>query len=391
MLAVWIPIVVLSMTFPVARSFGQEPVTAVPPTEAAASADTQGVATLPDVVSPTEKPVDPVFARLMSLWESQRAEVVTADVDYWIYSQIPQGSWSREQFNELIQQFDFVSNPDSLREFVPLIMGRPPLRDPPWGVGRIRVDGQKKRDTMGPFDNLVDGEYEYLADSDNNQLLIFQMGQSRRVIRGLNGLRWLPPHYISPKRYSVEAASDDEVVLVNPTEGSRLTVDARTGMSRHWLNHRDLENLIEEVWQQGFTSHGDGIIVPTVQIQATYHNNLVSGFHVLIIQRAEVNQPVPSAAFQMAVAPGRKVFDYRGRQSTMIPVPEGVEDMRSMLGQPRGPETAPQGSPGTPRFPWGLAINGLVLVVVGLVLWRGTRKQVPSNSVGDSESGGQRT
>lgn len=329
---------------------------------------------------------EPAFTRLLATWEAQRTEVVTADVDYWLYSQIPNGEWTREEFADLISRFDFVANPESLREFVPLIMGRPAFRDPPWGKGRIVVDGLKKRDRMAPFDNVQDGEYEYLGDADNLQLLIFELDRSSRYIRGIESLRWVPPTYINPRGFDIVTLNNDECRFVNRKDGSQLTVDPTNGMARHWLSYASPGELMLEVWQQGFASYDDGILLPQVQIEARYRNNRVTGFHVFIIRKAALNLPIAAEEFQVSANRLLKIFDYRNGVGTMVRLEAPTNNLRAQLPAVVSPPVPVDIHPAGRQVPWLFILNGLVLLIAGVLLWRSSPNPAPVQTEVDASS-----
>jgi hypothetical protein len=312
---------------------------------------------------------------LWSLWEVRRSEIATARIRYRDYRAVPaaDSAPTAEEFQAFVESVDLVANPDDLRPLLARVSTELPAGDPPWKTSLLTVEGGRVRWVYPPFDSLIDGDLEFHADADNNQVGVYPVGKSRRVMTQVRDFRYVPSADINRTYFRVTDRAENGMWLTG--SASRSLVDESTGLFvRDQTLRQGTGEILRESWEQGIVEYPGDIPFPTVSIRATYRSGRLASAWFRIVEDAQFNVDLEPSAFQMATAADVKVIDYRGEQTDVRLLRQPTNDLRAALwGQFRvaGPRPAPvQGD----RFRWLLAVNAVVLLGVGIYLWNSGRR-----------------
>ncbi len=312
---------------------------------------------------------------LWSLWEVRRSEIATARIRYRDYRAVPatDSAPTAEEFRALVESVDLVQHPDDLRQVLARVSSELPEGDPPWKTSLLTVEGGRVRWVYPPFDSLIDGDLEFHADGDNNQVGVYPVGKSRRVVTRVRDFRYVPSADIERAYFQLTDRAEQGVWLTGSS--SRSLVDASTGLFL-WDQtlRKGTGEILRESWEQGIVEYPGSIPFPTVSIRAAYRSGRLASAWFRIVEEAQFNVDLEPAAFQMATAADVKVIDYRGEQKDVRLLRQPTDDLRAALGRPfRVADPRPSPAQGD-RFRWLLAVNAVVLLGVGLYLWNSGRR-----------------
>ena len=329
------------------------------------------------------------LARLWSLWEVRRSEIVTADVRYRQCIAFVNGSeWTPQAVAELLSRWPAEQGAEGLDEIVYKLLGRTPGTDPLWSRSRLVIQGRQARYEQGPFEQISDDQLELIQDHDNHQIGVYPRGRSRRMFAQLADLRWIPPATVD-RRVLRATYEDGPAIEVTTTSGdSRSWVDAETGVV---LRSQQIDpqtgELIQESWERELVDYPQGIPFPTVRIELTYKQGRLSHCWFRCVDAAEFNVEIPDAVFRLAAPSGAKVIDYRGDDSRGFTLEGGSADVRTDLPPVyfRGPaRNMAAGTSGGPALRWLLLLNSALLLSGGVYLWRresrGTARRADSRA-----------
>jgi hypothetical protein len=323
-----------------------------------------------------------LLTELRARWAARRGEIVTADIRFREMSSTSfTPIHTPEAVAAIVAKYDLASRPEAMEALVLELRGVPLNRHPPRVMCRAAWDGSSKYfDQGGVFRHITHGELDLIYDGDNDQADVYLRGQSRRRFRSELDFRWIPPAELPADTYRVVSRDGDRVSVVTKSGHDKSIYQLSTGLRLHWSTTRaETGDVREQSWTQG-VSHFDGDVpFPTATIIARYSEGLMSGYEVRIVEDAIFNGPISADVFQSKLAAGSVVVDHRGTEKSAFRQRETTTDLASTLlapdatPDPRGPYVPPDDS-----FPtrWVLALNGLFLVVIGILMWRRDRRRL---------------
>lgn len=319
-----------------------------------------------------------VLNELSALWSVRRSEIVTADVSYLMTRGTPEQSSavSPEAARRLIAEHDFGSDARQLPKLGEVLLGRALVRYPDGIPSRLITDGSSTRYDFGDFRQLRHGDIETMYDGDNRQVDVFPRGQSNRLFASLDDFRWVPAASVPLDRYLVEAVDADVIRVTSRGGDVRNWFDRRTGFPLRIQNfYPETRTLFQESWFGGLTEFSGGVPCPTTQVELSYRDGRLCDFWLRRIDSAEFNGDLPADAFQMPAPELSKVFDHRGIGGVPVRTRTAMSDVTTVLSAPRYAAERPvvPGDTGS-RLRWLLAINGLLLTLAGVYLWRRDRR-----------------
>lgn len=318
---------------------------------------------------------DVELARLWSLWEVRRTEIVTADIRYRQCIAFTRGSeWTPQSVGELLARWPAEHGAAGLDEIVYKLLGKTPGAGPIWTRSRLVIRGRQVRYEQGPFEQVSDDQLELIQDHDNHQIGVYPRGRSRRMFAQLADLRWTPPAAIDRRVLQATYRDDSTVEVTTVSGSSRSQVDAETGVVLHSQQYRpQSEELIQESWERAIVDHPQGIPFPTVRIELTYDQGRLSHGWFRCIDSADFNVEIPDSVYRLTAPTGSKVIDYRGDVSRGFTLDGGSTDVRADLPPVffRAPvRQAAAGASGGPPLRWLLLLNSMLLLSGGVYLWR---------------------
>jgi hypothetical protein len=246
-------------------------------------------------------------ADLQQKWKEQRTEIKTADIRLRLYrsGDVAKQALSRDQVNTILDEVDLVSTPERLADLVEKLTGK--RRDPAWGVLRIKIDGENMREDnlSGGDAQIVFNNTKIIFDPANRQVILSSPGAPKRGQLQVADLRLVPS---LPKDAKVDAGNDEISVVSKRLE---YRIDKTTGLMKRRLDRDADGNLVREIVQLGETSDPNGILFPTVKVEASYNKGQCRSINISIIEEMEFNKQLPENAFALAVGPGAVVIDER--------------------------------------------------------------------------------
>ncbi|MBX3440310.1 MAG: hypothetical protein KF861_22665 [Planctomycetaceae bacterium] len=330
----------------------------------------------------TTSPDDATIIReLFAQLEAQQEEIFSARVAYrWCLTTHRKPEHTPEHVRAVIDSYDLLGSPDSLRDLVFTLHPEPTPPDPPYETRTFYMLGDKRRaDTSDNGIQLVDSDHEMIFEGVNSQLTIDHRSKSSVHLTSVEDFRCYPPvprEGLRAENFRIIEQTDDQLTIemLPPPDAtadfipSRYTFDRATGVMTHYTQWA-YGQLDREVWQRALTEYPGGIVMPALRIATAYRDGALSALRVFIIEEAEYNGHVEEDRFVMPVAEGTVLVDGRFPEAQVHRTKVATDDVRSIL-VPVSLPTASVASSGGPRWQLVWILNGIALIVIATVLWR---------------------
>lgn len=318
-----------------------------------------------------------VVARMCRLWEQQRLAIATARLQFRRFrSGGPFRPLSSTDVHRLIEEQDLVNHPDALRDFVTAVLSQPFVADPPWAVREFLWDGTRTRERGPGWDHVFDGTTELINDRANQFIKLYtpQVGESRWARTEFDSFRALPGDDVSGSDLEF-VSQNSERVQFRLRDQLVLEASLRDGAIHCVDESRETGQRTAEILQQGFVDYGDGIVFPTLRIDARYRQGHLTWVSVQIVESAEFNGDLPETAFAMAAREGDLVRDRRVESSDRDYTIKGpVPDVMKVFGTPH--TLASDSRSDTPAgFVWTVAVGLCLLALLVAMLWLRARRR----------------
>lgn len=256
---------------------------------------------------------NPDVQRLARVWESQRTEIITANIRFRSFRRkvMP---LSRTAASKLVAKYDLANNPDSLRDLIIDLLGGAKIEGPRyWTNSELIVDGKKVRSGSldpGGMTQVFNGEAELNFIRDNDQIDISRPSKQPVHRDSLADLRLIPR---IPKVEPQVTANAATVVLRWPVleiETNRFGDVLRVA---YYLSADRGTRIIRESFQTGWKEYPGGIRFSSARIDFFFDasGTLSNAPRLLVIDAASFNEPVSENSFTIETKGDAKVVDYR--------------------------------------------------------------------------------
>jgi hypothetical protein len=284
-------------------------------------------------------------AELVAMWDAQRTEVVTADIQCLCFNgSIENPGMTQERLAELVGEHDLAADAENLGPFLEGVLGGKPEREEPWTRMAISISGRRHRQDDGSLTFLSDGRYDFLVIPNNRQVSIYQPGQSSFGPYGVDSFRWTPPAPVIADRIRItHREGDASQIEFVPVDGNAhgpaatAVVDNASGIVTYKASLASDGSPLKERYQLGIKTYPGDIDWPTATLEARYAGQRLSGLRVLLILSARFNQSVPEERFVLGAARGTSVIDYRGADVAGFMAASDVADVQTIIGPVRQP------------------------------------------------------
>jgi hypothetical protein len=342
----------------------------------------------PDPIQrPAVSPIAP--AELAALWESQRSEIATAEMRFRCFNgSLENPANSPEHVQQLLSEHDLVAHPEQLDACLLDLAGRPFSVAQPWEDMALTVSGRRRRfeDAFTTF--VCDGNVEAAFTPSNRQVDLYPVGKSVIHHYDLADVRWIPSSRVSAESWEfLHLAGDDAVFHVPPLKngtGSTIVtaVDSATGIITHKITrHADGTPAIE-TYQQGLELHSSGIVFPRLRVDLQYRQGVARTARVILVASARFNEPVDDAVFELPLAQGAKVIDYRSPEKAAYIAAKPVADALTLaVHRLASPALPPLRVPASAAPPFGrtllIVAHVVALLAGGVLIWRRRKTSSP--------------
>lgn len=223
-----------------------------------------------------------------------------------------------ERCRELQGRYDLEEHPDQLGELISELLEGDRPRPRPWTDGELHVAGRKVRESMQYLDRapdvqITDGEIALRWDEANSQLNIDPAGASHRYQMGLRDF-WRP--FRAPGVDNIERTVRAGGVLTLFFGGlagwrHEIAVDEATGFLLRRNSHNAKAGTLEHENWLGWRAGADDIAHPTVIVRLDYRGNQLSQTSFLVVEKMQLNVPIPDSVFRMGAPAGSVIIDSR--------------------------------------------------------------------------------
>ncbi len=389
-------IVVLALTVSVVAQDGAVPENAVPNRKPAVV----GSQVADSAVSGAEVREAELREQLKSQWELFRGGIATVEAEFSVCNlffrskelpkieanykrpEFPEPTLTGEELVALIDRLDLVNHPENRDLFCEQALAGQPAFSQPWiDSWRYLQKGQLLRD-----------EYAgraYVLDATN--FVDIQPGshQMRVNVRGRYAMRHYMLSDLLPLTNDPLAVADTWRIIEHPEadyfemrppgvdDGTYAIIDTATNVPLLW---RMVDNgvVVGDLIARNVVTLPSGIPFPFLSARATYYKGQLTQLHLQIIKTVELNHPLEDAVFKVQAIPGDMLIDQRGELVRPVKVDQPIDDVVAFLdaqGSSFDATAAPASATGRVSSPLQviLFLNGLVLLVVGVFLWRRSR------------------
>lgn len=323
-------------------------------------------------------------AAILASWESQRSAVVTANfrLRLYRYLEAPAVTLDRARFNQLVESMDLSAPAKSLES----LRARLPAKAVGyWGTPvQVFVEGARLRNNIQSADaesnraaevHIFNAE-EQVAISAANQQASVHAGSSGRHIIGVSDLRFLPRR---TDELQLIQESNDLATLQG--RGTEIAVQISSGFVHRYTSrtasHEDESNTVaREIIQLGPITYADGIVFPTVTVDAKYQQGVLMAFSIYLIEQAEFNLEIPAEVFIADAPASTQIVDYRENPSAprqhvlrkdVVDVVDAADEIESSR------EGGGASGRSTTLVSSAAILTGVVLVLWGIRMFRGRK------------------
>lgn len=338
---------------------------------------------------------DPGRVELIEQWRALGTAIHSAEIDF-AYVQMyarpeaavaparesaikrpvpPQPTISPERFSELFEYCDFTDPAQQQAFQQEVLAGQSPLGGF-WNPGyQLVFQGRTLFNQQSELKVLTNGEH--LAEHDERNRQIKLADHHRSPIRFFHiGDFYLlsPPPEAWAQTWEI-ASTGNERTLTAPASaqdfaGSRLVFDEASGIllrgEYRWRGALQTLKLTKDVLQLP-----GQVVIPRFAATARFQDDKLTELDMTAIETIRVNQEIPQERFIMAGAAGETLIDQRGDQARAERLQTPVDNVLTYFDQQ--PRDTFQPEPLASAAGWRsglLYVNGLVLLLVGVMLWR---------------------
>lgn len=327
------------------------------------------------------------LARLQDLWVARRGEIHSCDIRYRVYYLVPVNPpLTIEQFEQKLDEYGLRTSPERMNEFMAALC---PGFTPKKGTRRIVRDGLLARYEVGDDIKIQDAECQLDYSQSNKTITVSNTSGNTTPVPPIDWLREIPPVItVKPEEArltqigsTVELQSDTQIVSRGITRPARneFQFDATSGipLQRHF--YADGKRT-ESKYQLALTTTSNGVVFPSFSFLVLY-SPMQPGFIDRItfteLVDAQFNSLVPEDTFALEKSRGVNVFDTRNGDRMLDLTDAETDDIRLLIHEPVIIEFQP-----TP-IPWQrrafFIVNGLILIGLGVWLWRRVSLKEPKH------------
>ena len=264
-----------------------------------------------------------ILQKLAKKWASQDKQISSASIRFRLFRQ--GGSikpCTSAEIAGMVKGVDFVKDPQAMRRFLSGIypFGQIPpnvhiMRTPdPWGMMEFKMAGERLReDSLSTSDvQISEPDIKVETDQANQQIHIFAPRGSRR---GMTHIADLVRVLRFDPSLSVRSVESPVAVIVTPADrfgNSEFRVDIESGALLEATYYNPKGQLLQQLWQGGWTLFPGDVRLPRWKIQAHYDPaGKLQMLTMSFVEKALLNKPVRNVEFSVAALKGVTVFDHR--------------------------------------------------------------------------------
>jgi hypothetical protein len=329
---------------------------------------------------------------LFAHWQARQSDIATARLTYRSFHNAVEGKRTLADLEDLLDAGLLDRTPERFREFIAAINAGPFRIDPPWGEGTIVIRDAQRRNELGSFTSIEDREISVFYDSLNKQFDVASSGGSQHRTDDLQMFRPLPPEPWTTDRWRIVGRTPSRLllkrILSEPGAGHQILdgrtweIDAETGLVTKIVRTNDRAEVMSLARYLDPVELPGGVLFPQVFVEAIFKEGSVVVMHVCAIDNISVNESIPDAAFLLPARQNSRIVDYRGPKKLVSHLDQEQADIVDWL-----KDHAPVAAAVARRPPpvdhtvrnMLLTANGLLLVVVGLAVWRRQRMAPEAN------------
>ncbi len=320
--------------------------------------------------------------------EGYRSEIATAKIDYqYAYLGFAELKLSPEETRERLKTLDFSQldslMPKAMKAFEEKMHLQNLSVRERWVDKQLVVRG-KDFVSKDPFhDQLLQGDVHLVFDHGNKHVKCFNPGQSMLMTEDLNSFRLNP----DPRMFegvTLHKAADYETshlieVHFNSTPENPATVGSINpddGFLRRQIVATSPGEPFKELYFEQYTTFPGGVLLPLLKVEIDYRDKILKSIQFTIIKNAVLNGEIADSEFVRSMKKGDSWFDKRENTLDSGMFRQDVSDVceffRARKNSP-GVEIAEEvKAPESNLTSWIFFANGLILLVIGVFLWRRT-------------------
>jgi len=303
--------------------------------------------------------------RLLKAWETQRAEIVTAELEVTVYRYVDQSSagLAREPFLNTLSAQHVRQGSLPLETLSNLLPDKNALRYFQAVPMTILLSRNSMRNESEHEISLFDGKNEVrYRKGIGGQVSVFS-GRSGVEILGLKDVRYVP----------LFGTSDVPAPVLTRVPGSPLQlhwermhvqVDERTAFIESVSFKGPEGKIIRDILHYDVIPHSGGILFPGVTIDATYVDDRVKMLSIYEVVVRRLNTEIPADRFVLGAPRATTHVDYRADRSSPVvaSLPHSTDNVLQVSLSKE--DIVPF------RWHWFLATSvGFVMVLIGIAFY----------------------
>ncbi len=321
------------------------------------------------------------IAAIEASWSSQKSSAATARITFYkTLIDCDELKLSVEDVVEIVDGLkssrdeNFRSN--LIQKFNPKLFKKHQAHDQKkqkwdlWGKRTLINDGFRERSVGSDTDHVIARGLHLIHNQLNHEISCYERGLCEFHYHQLDWFLAVLPTKALQKVVSVEEGEGTQTLRWK--SGSWLVVDAENQLPIEEEVIDSTGTIAKRVFFREFAGYPGDVMLPAIRIEVSFRDSAARHVMVTVVDDAQLNVDVPEFEFVLP-APAKSVMaDLRNNQRKAQRIKQPVEDsaeffLASAVSANVKVPTVAQ------SFNWKaffLILNGLVLIVLGVTLWR---------------------
>ena len=335
-----------------------------------------------------------VRADLDAIWAGYQSEIVSAEIDYLFLTWTQKSpKLSVDDFFRELEGVSLVADETLtqrlVEKFCPESLGGTEEQNlktlkaiGDWRT--YRQQGGERRCLSEVFEHVVSDDLHLLVDHPNRGVRAYRRGDCKYFYETMDWFRFLPNDalladstisLVEPDLYRLEFYGPAPAGATK-TAASWMLLGRDDGLPRELQMVSPLKGEVLRMERfQDLTLYPGEVLCPAVRVKIHVAQGSVTTVRMTVIQRAQFNQPLEEDAFVLSTPANWSWFDWQLERHAggqwKQPVTDAARFFRERTVAIAPAEGGVSGS--GPVRSWRsllLVLNGVILVVIGIALWR---------------------
>ena len=239
-----------------------------------------------------------------------------------------------------------------------------------WKKWTLIDDGFRERVTNEDKEHVIAHGLHLVSDRLNHEINCYERGQCEYHYYQLNWFLDVPSVKLLQNVVSIDES--DSKLTLRRKSGSWMVLDVDSHLPIDEELISSSGELMKKTFSREFAVYPGDVALPAIRIEISFRDSLAHHAMITVVEDARFNVDVSESEFVLPAVAKTSMADYRGEKRRARRLKQDIDDsaeyfLAGALGTNSVAPTDPQ------TFNWKaffLILNGVVLIVLGVALWR---------------------